>query len=70
MQLIAAVLNVPISFFYEGAPNQTDQKPELLDHTLEFLASKDGLALSKAFLRLKNPILRRAIVTLVERLED
>jgi hypothetical protein len=34
----------------------------------EFLATSDGLALTKAFMRIKEPALRRRIVHLVEQI--
>ena len=36
----------------------------------EFLATSDGLALSKAFSRIKNTSLKRSIVRLVEEVAD
>jgi hypothetical protein len=32
----------------------------------DFLATSDGLALTKAFMRIKEPVLRRCIVKLVQ----
>jgi hypothetical protein len=36
----------------------------------ELLASSDGLALAKAFLRIKEPDLRRRVVNLVQEIAD
>ena len=69
LQQIAQVLQVPVSFFFEGAPggsappNGDAPSPSFVS---DFLASADGLALTRAFMRLTNPKLRRRIVDLVE----
>ena len=71
LQQIATVLSVPVSFFFEGAP-----VPEMAGgpiseqaspaYVSDFLATSDGLALTKAFMEIKEPKLRRRIVDLVE----
>jgi transcriptional regulator with XRE-family HTH domain len=68
MQQIAQVLQVPVSFFFEGAPGGSapDGAAPSPSFVSDFLASADGLALTRAFMRLKNPKLRRRIVDLVE----
>jgi hypothetical protein len=35
-----------------------------------FLASRDGLALTRAFVRIDDPKIRRSIVALVEQIEE
>jgi transcriptional regulator with XRE-family HTH domain len=69
LQQIAQVLQVPVSFFFEGAPGASappDGGAPSPNFVSDFLASADGLALTRAFMRLKNPKLRRRIVDLVE----
>jgi transcriptional regulator with XRE-family HTH domain len=69
LQQIAQVLQVPVSFFFEGAPSQAvspDGAAPSPSFVSDFLASAEGLALTKAFMRIKNPKLRRRIVDLVE----
>lgn len=73
---IAQVLGVPIQFFYdalppdepgaEGAPGVADRPQE--GYVVEFLASREGLDLNKAFVRIANPAARRAIIDLVRAL--
>jgi transcriptional regulator with XRE-family HTH domain len=65
---IANVLKVPVTFFFEGGPDQSklDGKAQSPAFISEFLATSDGLALTKAFMRIKNAKLRRNIVTLVK----
>ena len=70
LQQISIVLQVPVSFFFEGAPS-TDKhggfaeggSPEYVQATL---STSDGLALVKAFSQVKNPKLRRRLVELVQ----
>jgi transcriptional regulator with XRE-family HTH domain len=66
---ISRILQVPVPFFFEGAPHLTGQ-PEGIGaapaYVSDFLASTDGFALAKAFMEIKEPSLRRRIVALVE----
>jgi transcriptional regulator with XRE-family HTH domain len=70
LQHIAQIVQVTAAFFFEGAPHHPGQ-PEGVGETpppayvSDFLATHDGLALSKAFMRIKKPKLRRSIVDLV-----
>jgi transcriptional regulator with XRE-family HTH domain len=71
LQQIAQVLQVPVAFFFEGAPNPPGKPPGPGDapspaYVTDFLASSEGLALTRAFTRIKNAKLRRRIVDLVE----
>jgi transcriptional regulator with XRE-family HTH domain len=65
---IANVLKVPVTFFFEGAPGQSklDGKAQSPAFVSNFLATSDGLALTKAFMRIKDAKLRRSIVKTVE----
>jgi transcriptional regulator with XRE-family HTH domain len=71
LQHISHILQVPISFFFEdapklrGAPAGNDAAPSLT-YVSDFLATSDGLALTKAFMRIKEPKIRRSIVHLVQ----
>src|SRR5262245_8330785 len=71
LQHISQVLQVPVAFFFEGAPSEPGQPKDSPTHpspayVFDFLATTDGLALTKAFMRIKEPKLRRCIVRLVE----
>jgi len=73
LQHLAHLLQVPVPFFFEGAPqagkkNASDAPSAA--YVTEFLSTADGLALTEAFMRLKNAKLRRAIVHLVEEISD
>ena len=73
LQHIAHIFQVPVSFFFEGAPAVPGHHapPGMAEspspaYVSEFLATSDGLALTKAFMRIKDAKLRRRIVDLVE----
>ncbi len=71
LQQISHILQVPVAFFFEGAPSVpgTPQATETAPspaYVTDFLATSDGLALIKAFMRIKNAKLKRCIVELVE----
>jgi transcriptional regulator with XRE-family HTH domain len=75
LQQIAQILQVPVAFFFEGAPAaQTIGRHEGLSeapspaYVSDFLATSDGLALTKAFMRISDSKLRRRIVDLVEQI--
>ena len=71
LQHISHILQIPVPFFFEGAPNIPGQPEEIgeapsLAYVSNFLATTEGLALTKAFMRIKEPTLRRRLVELVE----
>src|SRR4029078_9170697 len=88
LQQIAHILQVPVSFFFDGAPNAPGQTTHGRDgapnapgqthdelseapspaYVSDFLATSDGLALTKAFMGIKDAKLRRRIGDLVEQI--
>ena len=66
LQLIAHILQVPVSFFFEGLPLPSEALSEEGPYIDDFLATSDGLSLTKYFIRIKDPKLRCCIVELVE----
>ena len=76
LQQISHILQVPVAFFFEGAPQTPGQPPANLSeapspaYVSDFLATSDGLALTKAFMGIKDAKLRRKIVDLVEQIAD
>ena len=73
LQQISGILSVPVSFFFEGAPHSPGQSGGMSEapspaYVSDFLATSDGLSLTKAFMRIKNSKLRRRIVELVEQI--
>ena len=75
---LAQVLGVSVEFFYEEAPAAEatayaqDGVTDKADETtiVDFLRSRDGLELNKAFVRITDPKARRAIVELVRSLAE
>jgi transcriptional regulator with XRE-family HTH domain len=73
LQQIAHILQVPVSFFFEGAPHLPGQTGGMGEapspaYVSDFLATSDGLSLTKSFMKIKNSKLRRRIVDLVEQI--
>jgi transcriptional regulator with XRE-family HTH domain len=75
LQQISQILQVPVSFFFEGAPaavtvGHQDGLSEAPSpaYVSDFLATPDGLALIKAFVKITDSKLRRRIVDLVEQI--
>lgn len=71
LQQIAQVLQVPVPFFFEGVAHpekdpKADVQAALPAETVEFFATRDGLALARAFVRIGTAGVRRHIVGLVE----
>src|SRR5437660_5546493 len=75
LQQISLILQVPVSFFFEGAPSPpgrpggfaAEASPEYVQ---AMLSTSDGLALVKAFSRVRSSKLRRRIVDLVEEMVE
>ena len=68
---ISHILHVPVPFFFEGAPYLPGQPEGIGEapspaYVSEFLATRDGLMLTKAFMQITEPRLRQRIVHLVE----
>jgi transcriptional regulator with XRE-family HTH domain len=73
LQQISHILQVPVAFFFEGAPDPTGGRGSFKDapsptYVADFLATSDGLALTKAFMLIPDAKLRRRIVDLVEQI--
>ena len=75
LQQISHILQVPVAFFFEGAPSLNPLPDGMKEapspaYVSDFLATSEGLALTKAFTRIKEPKLRRRIVDLVEEIAE
>ena len=74
LQQISQILQVPVAFFFEGAPHLEGTITDALrtapspSYVSDFLATSDGLSLTKAFMRSPDPKLRRRIVDLVQQI--
>ncbi len=73
---VAHILGVPINYFYEGVSGVTDGAPGFADPgvssppVMEFLSSGEGLHLSLAFMKIKDPKVRKRVLDLVKSLSD
>jgi transcriptional regulator with XRE-family HTH domain len=69
---IANVLEVPVTYFFEGAPGQAkiSRTAPSPDFVTQFLSKEDGLALTRAFMRVRDAKVRRSIVHLVENIAE
>ena len=70
IQQISEILQVPVSFLFEGGPSGTGSFSEGTSpaYVSDFLATTEGLALTRAFTRITDAKLRRSIVELVEQI--
>jgi transcriptional regulator with XRE-family HTH domain len=73
LQQLSKILQVPVPFFFEGAPasigwpaTEESAAAPFPSFVTEFLASSDGSDLVRAFTCIEEAKLRRAIVRLVE----
>ena len=72
LQQIAEILQVPVSFLFEGGPGGTIasgfSEASSPTYVSDFVATNEGLALIRAFTRIQDAKLRRSIVDLVEQI--
>ena len=77
LQTISNILQVPVSFFFEGgaasgaaAHGHGMSEAPSPAYVSDFLATSDGLSLTKAFMQIKSSKLRRRIVEMVEQIAE
>lgn len=76
MQQISAALKVPVAFFFEDAPTHSGtpatgmSEASSTSYVVDFLSSPEGIQLNRAFVRIRNPAIRRKIVDMVKTLAD
>lgn len=73
LQHIATVLKVPVSFLFEDAPGSPDDiagfgESKPTSYVVDFLSTSEGLSLNRAFVRIREPKVRKRIVDLVRAL--
>jgi transcriptional regulator with XRE-family HTH domain len=71
LQQISHILQVPVAFFFEGAPNVSAPRGSRgsalsIAQIDDFVSDSNGLRLIGAFMRIENAHLRRKIVMLVQ----
>ena len=67
---IARILDVPIDFFYDGVGTPSDGVGEARAPVMEFVSSTEGLQLSLAFMKIKDPKVRKRVLDLVKSLAE
>jgi transcriptional regulator with XRE-family HTH domain len=71
---VARILGVPIQYFYESVSEQLVGASGFAEGetqpVLEFVSSGDGLHLSLAFMRIKDPKVRKRVLDLVKSLAE
>jgi len=73
---LSHILDVPVSFFFEGAPkpaglpSRRSRDAPSPHYLTDFLATANGQALVKAFMRIKRAAVRRNIVRFLEAIAD
>jgi transcriptional regulator with XRE-family HTH domain len=76
LQQISKTLNVPPSFFFEGAPSVGPAgdggfaEESSSQYVVEFLSTAEGLHLNRAFARIKDPKVRKRVIDLITTLAD
>jgi transcriptional regulator with XRE-family HTH domain len=74
LQNIAAILGVPVSFFFEDAPGDSGtsaaagMSENSSAYVVNFLSSSEGLQLNRAFVKIADSRVRRRIIDLVKAL--
>jgi len=66
LQQISHILQVPVAFFFEGAPNAAAPHELPMAQIDDFVSDSNGLRLMRAFMRIDNAALRRRIAMLVQ----
>lgn len=78
LQQISKTLNVPPSFFFDGAPTLSAAgeaaggfaEESSSQYVVDFLSTAEGLHLNRAFARIKDPKVRKRVLDLVTTLAD
>jgi transcriptional regulator with XRE-family HTH domain len=75
LQGIANTLEVPVSFFFDGAsegvtPSGGRIEDDTIPEILNFPATREGVQLTKAFVKIKSPLVRQRIIDLAESLAE
>jgi transcriptional regulator with XRE-family HTH domain len=67
---IARILGVPIDFFYDGVAAPIEGLANGTPPVMEFVSSGEGLQLSLAFMKIKDPKVRKRVLDLVKSLAN
>jgi transcriptional regulator with XRE-family HTH domain len=67
---IARILGVPIDYFYDGVSAAAEEPGEGTPPVMEFVSSGEGLQLSLAFMKIRDPKVRKRVLDLVKSLSE
>ena len=75
---LSRILAVPVQYFYEDVPTDNDQRRQsgfaeddgANAYVVDFVGSREGIELNRAFLRISDPKVRRSIIELVRNLAN
>jgi len=67
---ISRILGVPIDFFYEGVAAAGEGRADAAQPVMAFVSSGEGLQLSLAFMKIKDPKVRKRVLDLVKSLAN
>src|ERR1700743_2207903 len=67
---VSRILGVPIDFFDEGVAGAAGGFAEASPPVMEFVSSGEGLQLSLAFMKIRDPKVRKRVLDLVKSLAD
>jgi len=75
LQQISKTLNVPPSFFFEGAPSTQPAGDGFAEesssqYVVDFLSTAEGLHLNRAFARIKDSKVRKRVIDLISTLAE
>ena len=67
---IARILGVPIDYFYDGVGADEEGPAEETPPVMAFVSSGEGLQLSLAFMKIRDPKVRKRVLDLVKSLAE
>lgn len=75
LQQISKTLNVPPSFFFDGAPTTGAAGDGFAEesssqYVVDFLSTAEGLHLNRSFARIKDPKVRKKVIDLIAALAE
>lgn len=68
LQQICSVLEIPVSFLFEGAPGSSPGEGGMPQDIIDFMESEEGVRLVTAFSRIAKRKMRRGIARLANRI--
>jgi transcriptional regulator with XRE-family HTH domain len=70
LQQICSVLEIPVSFLFEGALGSSPGNSGMPQDMIDFMESKEGVRFVAAFCRITDRKMRRGIVRLADRIAE